>query len=118
MDTDDTESWTVEWEDHHKAPYMHKGVKWVSYDDQESIRIKSHFAYQHGLAGVMTWSIDTDDFRGKCGGPTYPLLRTINNALYEKENGYSASTRGSSPMVSLQILTTLLLLGVARIWGR
>ena len=119
MDTDDTESWTVEWEDHHKAPYMHKGVKWVSYDDQESIRIKSHFAYQHGLAGVMTWSIDTDDFRGKCGGPTYPLLRTINNALYEKENGYSASTRGSSPMVSLQIMTSLFILGAnARIWGR
>ena len=38
MDTDDTESWTVEWEDHHKAPYMHKGVKWVSYDNQDSIR--------------------------------------------------------------------------------
>ena len=120
MDTDDTESWTVEWEDHHKAPYMHKGVKWVSYDDQESIRIKSYFAYQQGLAGVMTWSIDTDDFRGKCGGPTYPLLRTINNALYEKENGYhsAASTRAGSPMVSLQILTTLLFLRAARIWGR
>ena len=117
IDTDDTESWTVEWEDHHKAPYMHKGVKWVSYDDQESIRIKSYFAYQQGLAGVMTWSIDTDDFRGKCGGPTYPLLRTINNALYEKENGYhsAASTRAGSPMVSLQILTTLLFLRAARI---
>ena len=24
-DTDDSESWTVAWEDSHKAPYMHKG---------------------------------------------------------------------------------------------
>ena len=65
------------WEEHHKAPYMYKQTKWVSYDNEESIREKVHFAYDHGLAGVMTWSIDTDDFRGVCGGPHFPLLRTI-----------------------------------------
>lgn len=114
-DTDDTEAWTVEWEDNHKAPYMHKGVKWVSYDDQQSIRIKSHFAYQQGLAGVMTWSIDTDDFRGKCGGPPYPLLRTINNALYEQENGYYSGTCGSPKSLNLVHVLGLL---VAGLWGR
>ena len=117
MDTDDTESWTVEWEDHHKAPYMHKGVKWVSYDNQESIRIKAHFAFQHNLAGVMTWSIDTDDFRGKCGGPTYPLLRTINNALYQQENGYYS---GAQQLQSPRSLAFVHILGVlvAGLWGR
>ena len=94
---------------------MHKGVKWVSYDDQQSIRIKSHFAYQQGLAGVMTWSIDTDDFRGKCGGPPYPLLRTINNALYEQENGYYSGTCGSPKSL---ILVHVLGLLVAGLWGR
>jgi chitinase len=103
---DDSESWTVEWEDNHKAPYMFKGLKWVAYDNQESIRIKTNFAYQQGLAGVMTWSIDTDDFAGKCGGPTYPLLRTINHALYEMENGlYRAS--GSIVYNSLMLTVTL-----------
>ena len=38
-------------------------LRWVSYDDRQSIRIKSEYAYNQRLAGVMTWSIDTDDFR-------------------------------------------------------
>ena len=107
-DTDDTESWTVTWEDSHKAPYMHKGLKWVSYDDQESIRIKTNFAYTHNLAGVMTWSIDTDDFRGKCGGVTYPLLRTINHALYEQEQGIAAAPDVFRPASVFTILAITL----------
>ena len=66
---------------------MYKGLKWVSYDNVESIRMKTQFAYDRKLAGVMTWSIDTDDFGGRCGGPRFPLLRTINNALYKRSKG-------------------------------
>jgi len=44
-----------------------------------------------GLAGVMTWSIDTDDFLGKCNGNKFPLLRTMNNALFRREKGYDSS---------------------------
>ena len=77
--------------------------------------MKAHFAYEHGLAGVMTWSIDTDDFRGKCGGPTYPLLRTINNALYQQENGYySGAQQSPRSLAFVHILGVL----VAGLWGR
>lgn len=47
------------------------------------------------LAGVMTWSIDTDDFNGKCASlkdsldrteTTYPLLRSINVVLSQSGN--------------------------------
>ena len=47
------------------------------------------------LAGVMTWSIDTDDFNGKCASLkdsldrteiTYPLLRSINVVLSQSGN--------------------------------
>ncbi len=103
METDESKSWTVEWNDEHMAPYMYKGLKWVSYDNPESIRIKSEFAYDQGLAGVMTWSIDTDDFSGKCGGPTFPLLRTINNALHERSlygGGSTAVTTSAATIVS------------------
>jgi hypothetical protein len=75
---------------------MTKGVKWVSYDDEVSIRKKSQFAYDQGLAGVMTWSIDTDDFTGACSGHRFPLLRAINNALYMRSQGI-ADKSGAAP---------------------
>ncbi len=106
-DTDDTESWTVHWEDSHKAPYMNKGLQWISYDNEESIRTKTGFAFKHNLAGVMVWSIDTDDFRGNCGGATYPLLRSINNALYEQEQGIASAPK---PIGSTLTLATALAL--------
>ena len=79
------EPWKVVWNDFQKAPYMYKGDKWVSYDDQRSIRIKTNYAYKHNLAGVIVSAVDTDDFQGNCGGGKYPLLRTINKAFYVQE---------------------------------
>ena len=52
-----------------------RGDQWLSYDNERSIRVKTEYAWDEGLAGVMTWSIDTDDFRGDCNGPKFPLLR-------------------------------------------
>ena len=49
--------------------------QWVGFDNVKSIEAKVEYAYDQGLAGVMAWSIDTDDFLGDCNGPTYPLLR-------------------------------------------
>jgi hypothetical protein len=30
----------------------------------------------------MIWSVETDDFLGKCNGAKYPLLTAINSALF------------------------------------
>ena len=94
---------------------MYKQTKWVSYDNEESIREKVHFAYDHGLAGVMTWSIDTDDFRGVCGGPHFPLLRTINHALYQAEQGLSGAPRLVAPSVAAVAASMLAAVFLARL---
>ena len=107
--------WTTQWEEHHQAPYMYKGVKWVSYDNEESIRIKSDFAYDEHLAGVMVWSIDTDDFKGLCGGPRFPMLRTINNALYKRSQGLSGAGAAVSAS-AVAVAASAVLLAVARLF--
>ncbi|XP_023037373.1 probable chitinase 2 [Drosophila willistoni] len=74
-------------------------VSVVTFDSTRSIANKVLFAMTKRLAGVMVWSIDTDDFKGNCQldeetyadyklvsiaprriNQNYPLLRTINEA--------------------------------------
>ena len=57
-----------------------RGDQWLSNDDETSISLKSQFALEKGLAGVMVWSIDIDDFSGSSQGPHFPILRAINMA--------------------------------------
>uniref|UniRef100_A0A2P2HWG6 chitinase n=1 Tax=Hirondellea gigas TaxID=1518452 RepID=A0A2P2HWG6_9CRUS len=73
--------WRVVWQKAHQAPYMFRQNMWVSYDDDNSVGLKVAFAQSRNLAGVMVWSIDTDDFRGSCGAGKFPLLVAINKAL-------------------------------------
>nr|AXX71249.1 chitinase [Bradysia odoriphaga] len=79
-------------------------TKVVVYDSTRSIAKKMRFAMEHKLGGIMTWSIDTDDFLGDCDmeaetfddfgnaagvkltfpkrvNSNYPLLRTINEGI-------------------------------------
>lgn len=56
------------------GPYSHKGDQWVGYDDEEMVRFKGQYAQNLGLGGISFWSLDLDDFLGKCG-KTYPLIR-------------------------------------------
>lgn len=72
--------WNVKWQEQQQVPYMYKDNVWVGYDDVKSVEIKVDYAKSQDLGGVMVWSIETDDFRGKCGAP-YPILTTINQAL-------------------------------------
>ena len=40
-----------------------RGDRWVSYDDEHSVRLKAEFAFDMKLGGVMVWSVETDDFK-------------------------------------------------------
>ena len=79
---------------------MVTGDKWISFDNAKSIKMKANFAVDQNLAGVMVWSIETDDFNGEnmerfwynvliifignCNGGKYPLLTALNEGLTEK----------------------------------
>lgn len=105
-----TTKWTTSWDSAtSQGIARHRdettGVtKVVVYDSTRSIAKKMRFAMEYKLGGVMTWSIDTDDFLGDCDveqetfddfgntagvkltlpkrvNSNYPLLRTINEGI-------------------------------------
>jgi len=75
------DQWKISIDDHLKAPYAFSGRNWIGYEDVESIYYKAEYARNMGLGGAMVWSMETDDFKGKCHGEKYPLLRTIVNTM-------------------------------------
>ncbi|XP_014227356.1 probable chitinase 2 [Trichogramma pretiosum] len=58
--------WIDKWDNLSSTPYAIQQHKVIVYDNERSVQLKVHLAMEKGLAGVMVWSIDTDDFRGDC----------------------------------------------------
>ncbi|XP_067211675.1 uncharacterized protein [Linepithema humile] len=63
------------------GPYAFKGNQWVGYDDENIVKLKANYVNEKKLGGIMFWSIDNDDFRGKCHGRPYPLIEAAKEAL-------------------------------------
>jgi chitinase len=63
------------WDRAAQAPYLFHAEKriFVTYDDPESLRVKSRYILEHGLGGVMFWQYYSD--------PTGALLDTLNREL-------------------------------------
>nr|XP_036215864.1 chitinase-like protein 3 [Bactrocera oleae] len=78
-----TEPWKEEWDEAQMTPYAYMGQQWVGFENPRSIGLKAQYVKDNDLAGVMLWSLESDDFRGTCGGEKYPLLQTINRVLYD-----------------------------------
>lgn len=89
-----TESWEELWDEVSQTPYMYKEDKFVAFDNSSSIAMKTRYAYDEKLAGVMIWAIDNDDFMAECSNIRYPLLRTINSALKAAVDGDSLDNKG------------------------
>ncbi|XP_052133171.1 acidic mammalian chitinase-like isoform X9 [Frankliniella occidentalis] len=72
------------WDSQRLVPYAVEGNQWVSYDNVRSLKLKAQLAVDQGLAGVMVWSLETDDFRNDCStsGGRFPLLRAIYSTLH------------------------------------
>ncbi|XP_034175327.2 uncharacterized protein LOC117602013 [Osmia lignaria lignaria] len=63
------------------GPYAFKGDQWIGYDDESMVKLKAKYANEKNLGGIMFWTIDNDDFRGKCHGRPYPLIEAAKEAL-------------------------------------
>ncbi|XP_056648990.1 mucin-2-like [Diorhabda sublineata] len=63
------------------GPFAFKDDQWVGYDDEEIVKRKAEYVAEHNLGGIMFWSIDNDDFRGKCHNKPYPLIEAGRAAL-------------------------------------
>ncbi|XP_054010820.1 mucin-2-like [Hylaeus anthracinus] len=63
------------------GPYAFKGDQWVGYDDENIVRLKAKYANEKHLGGIMFWTIDNDDFRGKCHDRPYPLIEAAKEVL-------------------------------------
>ncbi|XP_031832678.1 putative chitinase 2 [Nomia melanderi] len=86
-------NWSTGWDRDSSTPYAIKEDRVIVYDNPTSIKIKIEYAMKMNLGGVMIWSVDTDDFRGRCKegfylkdsldttDHTFPLMRTINTVL-------------------------------------
>ncbi|XP_064455910.1 endochitinase-like [Ornithodoros turicata] len=68
-----------------KCPYAYYDNQWVGYEDEESIGYKMDFVIREGLAGVMVFNNDMDDFQSFCG-TSNPLLKKIYEKLAEADD--------------------------------
>ncbi|BFZ21711.1 hypothetical protein BsWGS_24750 [Bradybaena similaris] len=89
-------STTRVFDEEQKNPYLVNGDNWVGYEDKESITHKLTWMRELGVAGIMFWSLDQDDFSGKvCGDGVYPLLSFI------RQHTSNSSETGSTPGVNV-----------------
>ena len=61
------------WDDVAKAPYLFNGSTFISYDDEQSVKLKCEFIKQQHLLGIMYWEHSCDKTR--------KLLRAIGANL-------------------------------------
>ncbi|XP_032672455.1 probable chitinase 2 [Odontomachus brunneus] len=73
--------WTTGFDTDSSSAYTINKDHVIVYDDIKSIEAKMKYIKEKNLAGVKIWSIDTDDFRGRCGEAAYPLMMAVNAAL-------------------------------------
>ncbi|XP_035704041.1 probable chitinase 2 isoform X3 [Folsomia candida] len=74
--------WEMGFDNDYKIPYAYSDTKFIGYDDTLSARLKTDYAMNNGLAGMMVWSIDFDDFANYCQGwREFPIINAMRDRL-------------------------------------
>lgn len=100
-----THHWLNQWDKQQKVPYTQSGNQWITYDNEESVGLKTKIAHDLGLGGAMVWSIETDDFRGLCFSKKYPLMKSIKKVLH----GSTPPITSSLASTTVEVLSTTLI---------
>jgi LysM repeat protein len=69
-------------------------TQWVSYDDDETIRLKQAFASKRCLGGTMVWAMDQADQKSACGLPEAVRPEGTNSSA--PPAGYGNGTTASN----------------------
>lgn len=72
---------TLVWDSEQQVPFAYRKDQWVGFDDERSLKTKMEWLKESGYGGIMVWSIDMDDFSGRCGSGKFPLLTALNAEL-------------------------------------
>jgi chitinase len=61
-----TQGWKTYWDDVAKAPYAYNAQKqlFITYDDSRSMTLKTQYAIDQKLSGIMYWEIMNDKYVG------------------------------------------------------
>ncbi|XP_065076861.1 probable chitinase 10 [Ochlerotatus camptorhynchus] len=72
---------TLVWDSEQQVPFAYRKDQWVGFDDERSLKTKMEWLKEMGFGGIMVWSVDMDDFSGRCGAGKFPLLNVLNEEL-------------------------------------
>lgn len=76
------ERWNVGRDKNQKSgAYASNFNEWVGFDDVVSIEQKMKYVMDNRLGGAAAWTMDLDDFKNRCCGTRFPLLKAINRGL-------------------------------------
>ena len=83
--------WVYHWDSVSKVPYYLKSDStiFITFDDTESVKLKTEFSIYNNLGGVMIWALDQDIVNG-----TQPLLEAIGKTV--RDNVTAVASGGNT----------------------
>uniref|UniRef100_A0A914ZRQ1 GH18 domain-containing protein n=1 Tax=Parascaris univalens TaxID=6257 RepID=A0A914ZRQ1_PARUN len=88
------------WESENQVPYLVYDDQWFTYDDPESVKRKMAWLKEQRFGGAFVWTLDFDDFNGRCGSSSegaYPLVGMVAHELAAMDLSKVKDTMDSQP---------------------
>lgn len=64
-----------------RVPYAYKTNTWYTFESEMSAAEKAKWIRDNGFGGLMTFSLNADDYRSKCSDEPFAIHRAVNRAL-------------------------------------